>query len=118
MLITLEFEGFEIDRCFKCDGVWLDSGELEGLIGPDAGNEYVKSMKGSACSEIHRKCPICSVKMSKMTIGAKGIVLDICRDHGIWFDSGELVKVLSESSDGGSGRLVNMLREMLSGDRS
>jgi hypothetical protein len=30
------FEGIMIDTCDKCGGVWLDSGELEQLLGRDS----------------------------------------------------------------------------------
>ena len=29
MLVEVTFEDVQIDRCNKCNGVWLDSGELE-----------------------------------------------------------------------------------------
>lgn len=32
---TLEsytFEGFALDRCHECGGIWLDRGELEGIV--------------------------------------------------------------------------------------
>lgn len=117
VLITLEFDGFEIDRCFRCRGIWLDSGELEFLLGAETGNRYLKTMKTAITSEKDKKCPICSVKMTKMTIGLKDIIFDRCGSHGIWFDRGELEKILSENSEDNSGMLVNMLQEMLSGDR-
>src|SRR5258706_9954045 len=31
-LETYTFQGFLLDRCRSCGGVWLDSGELEGII--------------------------------------------------------------------------------------
>jgi Zn-finger nucleic acid-binding protein len=36
-LETLQFKGVEIDRCFNCNGTWLDAGELETLAGKEAG---------------------------------------------------------------------------------
>ena len=30
-LIEIEFKGIKIDKCFQCDGVWLDAGELDAL---------------------------------------------------------------------------------------
>jgi Zn-finger nucleic acid-binding protein len=118
VLITLEFDGFEIDRCFKCHGIWLDSGELECLLGSETRNEYAKSMGMAVSNERGKKCPICSIRMAKMTIGQQGILLDRCRNHGIWLDAGELEKILKESSADKSGRLIYMLQEMLSGNRS
>jgi hypothetical protein len=118
VLITLEFDRFEIDRCFRCRGIWLDSGELEFLLGAETGNEYVKTIKTAVTSEKDKKCPVCSVKMAKMTTCSQDIIFDRCRDHGIWFDEGELEKILSENSTDNSGMLVNMLQEMLSGNRT
>lgn len=31
-LETYTFEGFILDRCRRCGGVWMDNGELEGVI--------------------------------------------------------------------------------------
>jgi uncharacterized protein len=30
-LVEISYEGVQIDRCEKCNGVWLDAGELEHL---------------------------------------------------------------------------------------
>jgi len=34
-LSEITFDDVQIDRCNKCNGVWLDSGELERLIAKD-----------------------------------------------------------------------------------
>ena len=28
-LIEIDYKGIEVDKCAKCEGVWLDAGELE-----------------------------------------------------------------------------------------
>lgn len=30
-LVTINYKGIEIDKCSECEGVWLDSGELEAV---------------------------------------------------------------------------------------
>ena len=30
-LTEVEYKGVRIDKCFQCDGIWLDAGELETL---------------------------------------------------------------------------------------
>ena len=47
-LKEITFEGVQIDRCTKCNGVWLDAGELERLIGQDSGwlGSFWKSLAG------------------------------------------------------------------------
>ncbi len=32
VLETYTFQGVTLDRCRKCGGVWMDSGELEGVV--------------------------------------------------------------------------------------
>ena len=32
-LREITFRGVKVDRCFSCEGVWLDKGELEALAG-------------------------------------------------------------------------------------
>lgn len=35
-LQAITYEGIEIDRCFNCNGTWLDEGELEKIARADA----------------------------------------------------------------------------------
>ena len=30
-LVEIDSKGIKVDKCFECDGVWLDAGELEAL---------------------------------------------------------------------------------------
>ncbi len=32
-LQTIKFKGLAVDKCFNCNGTWLDAGELETLAG-------------------------------------------------------------------------------------
>ena len=32
LLDTYTLHGFVLDRCASCDGIWMDQGELEGVI--------------------------------------------------------------------------------------
>lgn len=54
--------------------------------------------------------------MEKALIGADGtVLLDKCTKHGLWFDKGELRKVLSEGCAGSRDEtscLVRLLDEM------
>jgi len=35
-LETIQFKGLAIDKCFHCNGTWLDAGELEALAGKES----------------------------------------------------------------------------------
>jgi Zn-finger nucleic acid-binding protein len=94
-LIILEYDKVETDYCVNCSGVWLDSGELELLVeGKGAIAEYEEAGKS------RRKCPVCRKSMQIISMGKdKTINLDRCPNgHGIWFDKGELDRVLEESA--------------------
>lgn len=48
-LQTIEYKGVEIDRCFSCNGVWLDDGELEKIVLQDDEEKkstWIKSVLG------------------------------------------------------------------------
>jgi hypothetical protein len=35
-LSPIQFKGLSIDKCFHCNGTWLDAGELEALAGKES----------------------------------------------------------------------------------
>lgn len=118
LLIILELNRVEIDYCTSCEGIWLDSGELELLleneVSPEALNNSFRVDMTS--TETKKKCPICSKKMEKILFGQDekaSVHLDKCCDgHGLWFDKGELHSVAQISAAGEEKKLLNLLNEM------
>lgn len=113
VMMVVEHRHIELDFCTKCSGVWLDSDELELLIGVLASEgakvpaiEVDKSVRKAL-----RKCPICGEKMEKAWIGHDPkILIDRCpREHGLWFDAGEIQKVLCEMVPPGSPQYQNVV---------
>jgi uncharacterized protein len=43
-LKPISFRGIEVDRCFSCDGTWLDEGELEKVAKEDGQNSVVAAV--------------------------------------------------------------------------
>jgi len=43
-LATIKFKGLDIDRCFSCQGTWLDSGELEKLAGGEEQHKVLSAI--------------------------------------------------------------------------
>ena len=96
-MVILELDKVEIDYCPQCKGIWLDSGELE-LLMETRNNEkmYKHFIPADNVAEKKYKCPICSKKMSKVEFENSGIIIDKCKkDHGLWFDKGELNSLLT-----------------------
>ena len=51
------------------------------------------------------RCPSCDKSMNRRAFGRiSGVIVDVCKDHGVWFDSGELAEVLAFIERGGLER--------------
>jgi len=61
---------------------------------PGMGKEHPNA---EAVREGQRPCPICAHVMATRKEGA--ITVDVCEDHGIWLDKGELEAVRSAARD-------------------
>ena len=47
-------------------------------------------------------CPICSDLMNRSNFArASGVIIDTCRNHGVWFDADELPRIVSFIQNGG-----------------
>ena len=93
----------EIDRCPKCNGIYLDQGELKkiqevedvdysGKLGGGINREARKFNMERQLDEQKLSCPKCNNKMEKQVHSEDSmIVVDICPScHGLWLDKGEL----------------------------
>ena len=50
-------------------------------------------------------CPACASLMNRKNFGGtSGVIVDICKKHGTWFDAGELPRVLAFVASGGLER--------------
>jgi Zn-finger nucleic acid-binding protein len=115
-MIILEFEEVETDFCPNCEGIWLDSGELELFLEDSSDKtELLNSFsKNTKSREKKIKCPICNKKMDKTLVSDdKDIVLDECKNgHGLWFDKGEILEVIKEGSVNKSNKIIKVLEDM------
>ena len=96
-------ETIEIDFCNTCNGIWLDSGELE-MIQEIKLNDYTAELKqdpdyigksilmAKSKDNISVKCPVCNESLERKEYGyCSQIYVDSCiNGHGIWLDKGEL----------------------------
>ena len=111
--INVETGGtFLIERCERCLGLFFDPGELEALLEAAVSNVFavnrseidsINSSLRSADYGVHYvKCPDCSQLMNRVNFGAKsGVIVDRCKDHGVWLDGGELRHLLEWMKAGG-----------------
>jgi Zn-finger nucleic acid-binding protein len=103
----------EVRECLACGGLWLDRAIFEQL---SANRERQGAILGAlpaptAPSVVsleavqYRPCPVCRQRMNRMNYARRsGVVLDVCKEHGIWFDKDELRRVLAFIAEGGLDR--------------
>ncbi len=115
---VLELHGTEIDYCFSCGGIWLDSGELEALIGDERKSlEILQSFKDVSPTNKEKKhpCPVCGKSMKKVSVPASEseIIIDKCpKEHGIWFDKDELFRIVNSANAAGNDKVVEFLKDL------
>ncbi len=131
-MIVVQYQDIELDHCPYCRGTWFDSGEMDLLLrsmeleGSSLLLDRITHRKQAESTEKKRRCPICNRNMGKYAVGpVSGILVDAClKEHGIWFDSGEvrsLVAGLEQSNRGeysSEQELVSFLGEMFEGEQS
>ncbi len=115
ILVILELHEIEVDYCTNCKGIWLDAGELELML--DDETEKAKMVQllevVEDSDEKKLKCPICSEKMEKVKHNQANVITDKCtKNHGIWFDKGELEEIILSSSLSSNNKFTLMLKEL------
>jgi Zn-finger nucleic acid-binding protein len=120
--IDLQLNGtFLIERCNQCLGLFFDPQELEALLEASVSNVFDinrskldninNSMISANSPVVYIKCPVCAKLMNRVNFGTKsGVVIDRCRDHGVWLDAGELRHLFEWMKAG--GKLLTQEREL------
>jgi Zn-finger nucleic acid-binding protein len=98
-------------ECSSCGGLWLAPAVFDQLCqDADASANATRELARSALPRApftetkvaYLPCPICKDLMVRKNFGgASGVILDVCRNDGIWLDRGELERVLAFVRAGG-----------------
>jgi Zn-finger nucleic acid-binding protein len=111
--IDLKIDGkFFIERCAQCLGLFFDPGELEAVLQATVSNVFTvnrsqldsinATMRANDYGVTYIKCPVCAKLMNRVNFGAKsGVIVDRCKDHGVWLDGGELRHLFEWMKAGG-----------------
>ena len=103
---------FLIERCDECLGLFFDPEELEALLEATVTNVFdinrsklntINNLISPAnAAVVYLKCPVCSKLMNRVNFGTRsGVIVDRCRDHGVWLDGGELRHLFEWMKAGG-----------------
>ena len=110
--IDLNISGrFLIESCDQCMGLFFDPNELEALLEATVTNVFsidrrqldsINALKKNDYGVSYIKCPVCSTIMNRVNFGVKsGVIVDRCREHGVWLDGGELRHLFEWMKAGG-----------------
>jgi len=102
-------------ECPRCAGIWLAAAAFELLAerarektlpeqilkgGESKGGD--RSTSAGQKGSLYRRCPECDKHMNRRNYGRRsGVIIDICKDHGMWFDAQELGTLLRWIQQGG-----------------
>lgn len=111
--IDLKINGhLYIEHCSTCFGLFFDPGEIETLLDSSVSGvfsinrELIENINQERYPANHKvkylKCPVCQVLMNRVNFGYRsGVVVDQCRAHGVWLDSGEITHLMEWKKAGG-----------------
>ncbi len=98
-----------IRECTKCGGFWTSSATFENICASREEQSAVLTfIRSDAHPSVHPSsisyvpCPDCSQLMNRSNFArSSGVIIDMCRDHGVWFDADELPKIIDFINKGG-----------------
>ena len=98
-----------IRACTKCDGLWVEVASFESICADRERQSAVlgfldeRTMKPYQLTKIaYVPCPNCGELMNRNNFAAaSGVIVDICKRHGVWFDADELSSIVEFIRKGG-----------------
>ncbi len=105
--VSLERVQGSVLQCETCQGAWLArelverlSKTLESGPQPPSAVGLPAEVRGTVPIQprVYRPCPVCGSLMDVKAGG--GVMVDICREHGVWFDGGELAPFVAWAKAG------------------
>jgi Zn-finger nucleic acid-binding protein len=105
--------GESVHPCPGCRGSFVDYATLAALVKREielrAATPFAPSLAArpqrpamSASAVSYVRCPVCGRTMNRTNFGQhSGVIVDVCKPHGTWFDAGELDGALEFVAYGG-----------------
>ena len=107
--ITLGTTG--LHECKDCDGLWVDVASFEQICADREqqsavlGAAHFASAQRAVSTESHVRyvpCPQCRQLMNRINFAhCSGVIVDVCKGHGTWFDRDELSQIIQFIRGGG-----------------
>lgn len=107
-LVGRRIEDVVVHECSECLGVFLDENAI-GLIVQDKGHNRASAIVAALprtgpakppTGPYYVKCPTCGTAMNRKLFPGSKIIIDVCRNHGTFFDPGELPALIEYVQSG------------------
>jgi Zn-finger nucleic acid-binding protein len=103
----------DLQECSRCEGLWADTDTLQRICADREKQSAVLGMPGmlSDPTQVQLEtvryvpCPACNQLMHRVNFAkCSGVVVDVCKQHGTWFDRDELRRIVEFIRAGGIDR--------------
>ncbi len=106
-LMGRKVSDFAVMECDACTGIFIPHETFEMM--QDSSQRVILPTGRSEAGGLelekavtYVRCPVCRTLMNRKNFaGISGVIVDVCGYHGVWFDSGELGKVMDFVAHGG-----------------
>ncbi|MEO7110179.1 MAG: zf-TFIIB domain-containing protein [Polyangiaceae bacterium] len=102
-LVTITHDEISALACRGCGGAWIETDTMTRVtyaldpssiaVGDEAGSMARLAFPPHSAAP---PCPVCHASMSTLTLNGTDVEVDVCNEHGTWFDRGELQTVIRE----------------------
>ena len=103
-------------ECGRCGGLWLGHEAFQQLVeralheelpfgtqAPPPAGSAGKGLEQHRRGRFYRPCVVCGKLMNRFNYGrVSGVIIDACKDHGIWFEAEALSRILDWIHKGGA----------------
>lgn len=121
-LTAYQAGAFVVDACLSCGGLFIDNAASRELV-----RAFDRDLVGIATTLGIGKgqtlgegvltrgisCPKCATVLRTLKLQSAGVDVDICHEHGTWFDANELPKVARAYRRMREGKVVDMAASTL-----
>ena len=110
-LIGVQVGDLSVGEGLRCTGLFINHRTFEQITRraeARAGLRLRPLSTGPTAPErtAYLRCPRCAVHMNRLNFGERsGIIIDVCTEHGVWFDRDELARAVEFVDGGGLDRL-------------
>ena len=97
-----------LHECPRCGGLFVRREFLAEMLcsAEIGGGLRASASRPPSVDEVrYIPCPMCHASMNRVNFGrVSGVIVDVCKMHGTWFDAGELTRVIAFAAAGGLER--------------